>query len=111
MKLTSLVPNKLTQLSESTKNIKINLTSKSAGSSPVNFLIYSSSNDGNLVFLAKTSKDLDIIEDLDLSTDEIIDQLVELLTRKTKVPFIGDYDYNGAGYSAKIDIEKILKKI
>lgn len=70
--------------------------------------------DGGIVCMAKTSKDLDVLQDIIATSNEamiIQKALQNHLESKLKLPIDIDFDYKGAGYGFKIDIYSLLKKL
>ena len=70
-----------------------------------------SAHDNVFVFMAKTSKDLDKLDLVEL--DATHESLLKYLETKTNLKFKWDYGYNknGAGYGFKLDLDSILKKL
>ena len=70
--------------------------------------------DGGIACMAKTSKDLDILQDIISDSNEALvvpKALQSYLESKLKLPIDIDFDYKGAGYGFKIDIYSLLKKL
>jgi hypothetical protein len=65
--------------------------------------------EAGVIFIAKSSKDLDVLEDV--ADSDIKKLLVTYLNKKFNVLFIIDNGYRGAGYYFKIDLYDIVKKI
>ena len=64
--------------------------------------------------IAKTSKDLDKLQDLISASDAsmvVQTGLQKYIEKKIKLPIDFDHNYNGAGYGFKIDIYSILKTL
>lgn len=86
--------------------------SHSKGDVLVNFGVMSSgiSESGQVIFMAKSGKDLDKLYHFEQSV--IQDTIVEYLNKQFKeVQFIKDWQYEGAGFSFKIDMGYLIKKI
>ena len=69
---------------------------------------------GGISCMAKTSKDLDVLQDIISDSNEgmvIQKGLQNYLETKLKLPIDIDFDYNGAGYGFKIDIYSLLRRI
>jgi len=82
----------------------------------VNFKISPSSlKDTHLTAIAKSSKDLDVLQDAIASrgnTDEIIGKIIaDAIEKKLKLPIDFDYGYQGAGYGFKFDLWSISDKL
>ena len=82
----------------------------------VNFKISPSSlKDTHLTAIAKSSKDLDTLQDAIASrgnTDEIIGKIIaDAIEKKLKLPIDFDYGYQGAGYGFKFDLWSISDKL
>ena len=83
----------------------------------VNFKISPGSMRGSthLIAMAKSSKDLDILDDVISnrdSNDEIIGKIIATaLEKKLKLPIDFDYGYQGAGFGFKFDLWSISDKL
>lgn len=78
------------------------------------FRVSTPTNGGNIiVFMAKTSKDLDAIDKLgDTSKKDICKQLAIFAMKKLKPFKFVPYDnYEGAGYAIKVDMDFIVRKL
>ena len=75
------------------------------------FLVHGKSN--NVIqFIPRKSVDLDKIDQLgNISKNDITKQLVEYAEKKTKIKFKPFYDFQGAGYGIRIDMDYIEKKL
>lgn len=70
--------------------------------------------DGGIVCMAKTSKDLDVLQDIISDSNEALiiqKALQNYLESKLKLPIDIDFDYKGAGYGFKIDMYSLVKKL
>jgi hypothetical protein len=70
--------------------------------------------DGGIACMAKTSKDLDVLQDIISNTNEglIIQKALQVhLESKLKLPIDINFDYKGAGYGFKIDMYSLVKKL
>lgn len=63
-----------------------------------------------IILLAKSSKDLDKLRELD-GDMEIQKELLQIIQNKTKIDFYNDWSWEGAGFHFKIDLYKLAKKI
>ena len=62
-----------------------------------------------IIFMAKTSKDLDKIQGMG---DTIKTAILEYANKQFReIQFVMDTDYEGAGYAIRIDLEPIIKKL
>lgn len=83
----------------------------------VNFKISPGSMRGSthLIVMAKSSKDLDILDDVISNrdnNDEIIGKIIATaLEKKLKLPIDFDYGYQGAGFGFKFDLWSIADKL
>ena len=75
----------------------------------------STSRSADIIVMAKTSKDLDTLQQVISDTDgadmgikEILRQTIE---NKLKLPVEIDYIYMGAGFAFKFDIYSIIQKL
>jgi len=77
------------------------------------FTIIKPVRDSNIVvFIPKTSKDLDKIDSLgNTSKLDICKQLAIFAMKKTKMFFMPFEDYEGAGYAIKLDMADLIKKL
>jgi hypothetical protein len=69
---------------------------------------------GGIVCMAKTSKDLDTLQNIISDSNEALiiqKALQSYLESKLKLPIDIDFDYKGAGYGFKIDMYSLLKKL
>ena len=63
-------------------------------------------------FIPRKSVDLDKIDQLGkISKDDITKQLANWAEKKTKIKFKPFYDFQGAGYGIRIDMDYIEKKL
>jgi len=96
-------------ITENTKHVKILIKgNRGEVDQLVSFMIYVDS--GTIVFLPKTSKDLD---KLDLIDNEIVgDSLTNYLKKSIKLDFKWDVSHNAtrAGYGFAFDYDKLLNK-
>jgi len=67
-------------------------------------------NDGKLILIPR-SNGVDVLNDLDLSEEDIYSLISNRLFDKTKIKFEKDNFYRGAGYSFVIDMDWLKKKI
>lgn len=87
-----------------TESVKMNIGS----SKGVTFSIYP--NENRLVFIPKTSKDLDLIDNSNFNDiEEILVSYCERMLKGFK--FSEDLLYAGAGYSVKLDMDSVIKKL
>lgn len=81
----------------------------------VDFKIMPGSRDSHLSAIAKSSKDLDALQDAINARgagDDMIGVIVaKALETKLKLPIEVDYSYSGAGYGFKFDLYSIVKKL
>lgn len=78
------------------------------------FRVMTPTNGGNtIVFMAKTSKDLDSIDNLgDTSKRDICKQLAIFAMKRMKpLKFVPFDNYEGAGYAIQVDMNFIAKKL
>lgn len=93
--------------------MKLNFKLK-GNSYSVEFNVHSNIKNGGIVCMAKTSKDLDVLQDIISDSNETLvipSALRTYLESKLKLPIDIDFDYKGAGYGFKIDIYHLLKKL
>jgi len=81
----------------------------------VNFTIMPSKGDVHLAAIAKTSKDLDELQDAIEARgagDDMIGTIVgKALEKKLKLPIDVDHSYSGAGMGFKFDLYSIANKL
>ena len=79
----------------------------------VDFRISPNGRDTHLSAIAKSSKDLDALQDAINARgagDELIGAIIaKALEKKLKLPIDYDYGYQGAGYGFKLDLYTIAK--
>lgn len=78
------------------------------------FRVMTPSAGGNtIVFMAKTSKDLDAIDNLgDTSKRDICKQIAIFAMKRMKpLKFVPFDNYEGAGYAIQVDMNFIVKKL
>jgi|TARA_R110000796_G_scaffold131908_4_gene247362 hypothetical protein len=78
------------------------------------FKVLPSIKAGGIICMAKTSNDLDVLQDIIIASNEALlipKALQGYLESKLKLPIDIDYDYNGAGYGFKIDTYSLVKKL
>jgi len=82
---------------------------------PVNFSINPAKGDVHFMAMAKSSKELDILQQAisDRNAgDEVIGVIIaKAIEKKLKLPVDFDYGYSGAGYGFKLDLYSIAKKL
>ena len=70
------------------------------------------SKDFTIIFIPKTSKDLDIIDGAGLSDSEVQKSLVEFCEKKIRgFKFDRSISYRGAGYGIDLDMDSLVKKL
>ena len=81
----------------------------------VDFRISPGVRDTHLTALAKSSKDLDALQDAINARgagDELIGKIIATaIEKKLKLPIEYDYGYQGAGYGFKFDLYSIVSKL
>lgn len=81
----------------------------------VDFSISTGARDTHLVAMAKSSKDLDVLQAAIAARgagDEIIGKIIAVaIEKKLKLPIDYDYGYQGAGYGFKFDLYSIAKMV
>ena len=81
----------------------------------VDFRISPGVRDTHLTAIAKSSKDLDALQNAINARgagDELIGAIIaKALENKLKLPVDYDYGYQGAGYGFKFDLYSIIKKL
>jgi hypothetical protein len=78
------------------------------------FGVHPNTKDGGIACIAKTSKDLDVLQNIISDSNEALvipKALQGYLESKLKLPIDIDFDYKGAGYGFKIDMYSLLKKL
>lgn len=103
-------------LTEGNKIIKMNFRKVLPGgidsSRNVEFSVFTWSEPARFIFLPKTSKDLDKIDELNLRWEDVGVLIENRLNDQFKeVEFKHDRKYHGAGYGFVINYDKILNKI
>lgn len=82
---------------------------------PVNFSISPGRGDTHFTAMAKSSKELDILQQAisDRNAgDEVIGVIIaKAIEKKLKLPVDFDYGYNGAGFGFKLDLYSIAKTL
>tara|TARA_R100001443_G_scaffold114934_1_gene131737 strand:- start:193 stop:477 length:285 start_codon:yes stop_codon:yes gene_type:complete len=75
----------------------------------------STSRSANIIVMAKTSKDLDTLQQVisdtdgaDMGVKEVIRQTIE---KKLKLPVEIDYGYMGAGFAFKFDMYSVIQQL
>jgi hypothetical protein len=93
--------------------MKINIKGKNKTYS-VNFLI-SPGRETHFTAIAKTSKDLDELQDALLDggqSDDVLGKIIATaIEKKLKLPVEIDYGYRGAGFGFKLDLYSIAKSL
>lgn len=81
----------------------------------VDFRISPGLRDTHLTAIAKSSKDLDVLQAAIASrgnTDEIIGRIIATaIEKKLKLPIDFDHGYQGAGFGFKLDLYSIAKSL
>lgn len=81
----------------------------------VDFRITPGRGDTHLTAIAKTSDDLDELQDAILNrgmNDDVIGKIIATaLEKKLKLPVDLDYGWEGAGFGFKFDLYSIVKKL
>ena len=94
--------------------MKINIKGKNKTYS-VNFLISPSRGETHFSAIAKTSKDLDELQDALLDggqSDDVLGKIIATaIEKKLKLPVEVDYGYPGAGFGFKLDLYSIAKSL
>lgn len=75
----------------------------------ITFLI--TSKDNLVIFVPKTSKDLDLIIDSGLDKSDIQKELVNQAEKRTKLTWSPGWTYSGAGYAIELDMQSLIKLI
>ena len=68
----------------------------------------------DLIFIAKTSKDLDVIDELkdtDAGDRPIREGIKQMIEKQLKIDINHDWNYDGAGYGFNLDMYGIIKKL
>ena len=81
------------------------------GKHNVQFQVSARPNDGSIVLIAKTSNDLDSLQNA--IADDSFDKadLAKSLEKKLRIPIEVDYGWKGAGYAFKIDLYSLVKMV
>jgi hypothetical protein len=94
--------------------MKINIKGKNKTYS-VNFLISPGRGETHFSAIAKTSKDLDELQDALLDggqSDDVLGKIIATaIEKKLKLPVEIDYGYRGAGFGFKLDLYSIAKSL
>jgi len=94
-------------INEGTKNVKLLVRNRTNTDELVQFSVYTTND--LFIFLPKSSKMLDILEEVD---ESVIAKSIEMyLKKRTNLVFDYNPTYIGAGYGFTLNFDKILTKL